>query len=105
MQGEAVGGQARLSALLTVDEHHDVLDDQVHVLVWGVVGCRCLHGGRRRLPAHLQGVDGLHDRRAAGDEVLYDEARLSRGKRALDRFLGAIILDLLAAHEHGRAMQ
>jgi len=43
---------------------------------------------------------GLEDGGAAGDEVFDDEADLTGLKRALDGLGSAVVLDLLAAHEH-----
>ena len=46
--------------------------------------------------AHLQGVHGLHDGGATGDQVLHDEARLPRRDAPLNRLFGAVVLDLHA---------
>ena len=66
-------------SLLPIDQHHRVADNQP--------------GGsqRRRRFQH---------RRAAGNEVLDDEAGLVLGENALDGLGGAVVLDFLAAHEH-----
>ena len=46
------------------------------------------------LVSHLQRVDSLHYGSAAGDEILHDQAALSRLEGALDRLLCAVILHL-----------
>ena len=80
MEAEVVAREPGLAALLAVDEDHDVLNLEPHL---------------------VEGLHGLHDGRAGGYEILDDEAGLTRGEGALDGLLGAVVLHLLAPHKHG----
>lgn len=73
-------GQVLPPALLPVEEHHGVADLQ---------------------PGGAERRGGLQHGGAAGDKVLDEEAGLAGAEGALDGLAGAVLLDLLAAHEHG----
>mmetsp|Transcript_41943 Transcript_41943/g.125514 ORF Transcript_41943/g.125514 Transcript_41943/m.125514 type:complete len:256 (-) Transcript_41943:274-1041(-) len=66
-------------SLLPIDEHDDVLHHQLLL---------------------VERLQRLQHARAGRDKVLHDEAAVARLVRAFNRLLGAIILDLLAAHDH-----
>lgn len=70
------------AALLAIEEHNHILDD--HALV-------------------LQGCYSFEDAQAARDEVLDDDTLLAALENTFDDLLGAVALDLLAAHNHGLA--
>lgn len=80
VQPQPVGRHPPRAPLLPVDEHDDVGDVEA---------------------LGLERLDGLHHARAAGHQVLDDQALLPSGEGALDGFFGAVVLDLLAAHQHG----
>jgi hypothetical protein len=79
VEAEVVALEPGLAALLAVDENDDILNLEANL---------------------VEGLDGLHDGGAGGDEVLDDEAGLSGGEGALDGLLGSVVLHLLAPHEH-----
>mmetsp|Transcript_51335 Transcript_51335/g.164111 ORF Transcript_51335/g.164111 Transcript_51335/m.164111 type:complete len:425 (+) Transcript_51335:18-1292(+) len=79
VEAHVVGLEVALPALLPVDQHHYVLYPEAHL---------------------LEGLHRLHHRHPARHQILHDQAHLSLGEGALDGLLGAVVLDLLAAHEH-----
>ena len=79
VEAQVVALQSRFAALLAIDEHDDVLHLQPHV---------------------VQRADRLHHGSARGDEILHHQAGLAGDERALDGLLGAVVLHLLAAHQH-----
>lgn len=79
METYAIVSEVLAAALLAVDDDDSVGDAEA--------------GGAER-------SGGLKDGGAAGDEVLDDEARLAGAEGALDGAGGAVVLHLLAAHDH-----